>query len=143
MVEDQKLHVHRAVLAVCSPVFEEMFTSEFQWNGEKEHVDRSVFAVRRSPAFENKFTSEFQWNGGKQHLHRAVRAVRSPVCEEMFTSEFQGNGQKEIPIPGKMASEIMELLQIIYLHLHLLIDNAFRRREVNRGKLLPPIKTCG
>ena len=84
MVEDQQFHVHRAVLAVCSPVFEK------------------------------KFTSEFQWNGGKQHLHRAVRTVRSPVFEEMFTSEFQGNGQKEIPIPGKMASEIMELLQIIY-----------------------------
>ena len=115
VVEDQKFHVHRAVLAVCSPVFEEMFTSEFQWNGQKEHVDRSVFAVRRSPVFEKNFTSEFQWwNGGKQHLHRAVRAVRSPVCEEMFTPAFQGNGQKEIPIPGKMASEIMELLQIIY-----------------------------
>ena len=114
VVEDQKFHVHRAVLAVYSPVFEEMFTSEFQWNGEKEHVDRSVFAVRRSPVFEEMFTSEFQWNGGKQHLHRPVRAVRSPVCEEMFTSEIQGNGKKEIPIPGKMASEIMELLQIIY-----------------------------
>ena len=115
VVEDQKFHVHRAVLAVCSPVFEEMFTSEFQWNGQKEHVDRSVFAVRRSPVFEKNFTSEFQWwNGGRQHLHRAVRAVRSPVCEEMFTPTFQGNGQKEIPIPGKMASEIMELLQIIY-----------------------------
>ena len=85
VVEDQKFHVHRAVLAVCSPVFEEMFTSEFQWNGQKEHVDRSVFAVRRSPVF-----------------------------EEMITPAFQGNGQKEIPIPGKMASEIMELLQIIY-----------------------------
>ena len=84
VVEDQKFHVHRAVLAVYSPVFEEMFTSEFQWNG------------------------------GKQHLHRPVRAVRSPVCEEMCTSEFQGKGEKEIPIPGKMASEIMELLQIIY-----------------------------
>lgn len=84
VVEDQKFHVHRAVLAVCSPVFEEMFTSEFQGNG------------------------------AKQHVHRAVRTVRSPVFEGMCTSEFQGNGEKEIPIPGKMASEIMELLQIIY-----------------------------
>ena len=138
VVEDQKFHVHRAVLAVCSPVFEEMFTSEFQWNGQKEHVDRSVFAVRRSPVFEKNFTSEFQWwNGGKQHLHRAVRAVRSPVCEEMFTLAFQGNGQKEIPIPGKMASEIMELLQIIYPSVEELTE------EVNRGKLLPPVTTCG
>ena len=84
VVEDQKFHVHRAVLAVCSPVFEKMFTSEFQVNG------------------------------AKQHVHRAVRAVRSPVYEGMCTSEFQGKGEKEIPIPGKMASEIMELLQIIY-----------------------------
>ena len=30
VVEDKKLHVHRAVLALCSPVFEKMFTSEFQ-----------------------------------------------------------------------------------------------------------------
>ena len=84
VVEDQKFHVHRAVLAVCSPVFEKMFTSEFQGNG------------------------------AKQHVHRAVRAVPFPVYEGMCTSEFQGKGEKEIPIPGKMASEIMELLQIIY-----------------------------
>ena len=84
VVEDQKFHVHRAVLAVCSPVFEKMFTSEFQGNG------------------------------AKQHVHRAVRAVPFPVYEGMCTSEFQGKGEKEIPISGKMASEIMELLQIIY-----------------------------
>ena len=84
VVEDQKFHVHRAVLAVCSPVFEKMFTSEFQGNG------------------------------AKQHVHRAVRAVPFPVYEGMCTSEFQGKGEKEIRIPGKMASEIMELLQIIY-----------------------------
>lgn len=52
--------------------------------------------------------------GQKLHVHRAVLAVCSPVFEKMFTSKFQGNGEKEIPIPGKMASEIMELLQIIY-----------------------------
>ena len=27
VVEDKKLHVHRALLALCSPVFEKMFTS--------------------------------------------------------------------------------------------------------------------
>ena len=52
--------------------------------------------------------------GQKLHVHRAVLAVCSPVFEKMFTSEFQGNGEKEIPIPGKMASEIIELLQVIY-----------------------------
>lgn len=36
VVEDKKLHVHRAVLALCSPVFEKMFTSEFQEKGKNE-----------------------------------------------------------------------------------------------------------
>ena len=36
VVESEKLHVHRAVLALCSPVFEKMFTSEFQDKEEKE-----------------------------------------------------------------------------------------------------------
>ena len=34
VVEGEKFHVHRAVLALCSPVFEKMFTSKFQ---EKEN----------------------------------------------------------------------------------------------------------
>ncbi|CAH3034978.1 unnamed protein product, partial [Porites evermanni] len=233
VVEDQKFHVHRAVLAVCSPVFEEMFTSEFQGNGEKEILISGKMAIEIMellqiiyPSVEEKLTEEnchrllrladeyqmkaivqrcenfivkmmykskkdplvelvfaqtynlqkfkrvcinlatflsleelknhnvydqihFEnikdimegmigrirsaradpWNftqpwkfsdvvlvveGQKLHVHRAVLAVCSPVFEEMFTSEFEGNGEKEIPIPGKMASEIMELLQIIY-----------------------------
>ncbi|XP_073259305.1 BTB and MATH domain-containing protein 45-like [Porites lutea] len=259
VVEDQKFHVHRAVLAVCSPVFEEMFTSEFQGNGEKEILISGKMAIEIMellqiiyPSVEEKLTEEnchrllrladeyqmkaivqrcenfivkmmykskkdplvelvfaqtynlqkfkrvcinlatflsleelknhnvydqihfenikdimegmigrirsaradpwsqtcgtaakavtfpvagvggnqgvFQdftrpWKfsdvvlvveGQKLHVHRAVLAVCSPVFEEMFTSEFEGNGEKEIPIPGKMASEIMELLQIIY-----------------------------
>ena len=36
VVEDKKLHVHRPVLALCSPVFEKMFTSEFQEKGKNE-----------------------------------------------------------------------------------------------------------
>ena len=36
VVEGEKLHVHRAVLALCSPVFETMFTSEFQEKEKKE-----------------------------------------------------------------------------------------------------------
>ena len=36
VVEDERLHVHRAVLAMWSPVFEKMFTSEFQEKDEKE-----------------------------------------------------------------------------------------------------------
>ncbi|CAH3168101.1 unnamed protein product [Porites lobata] len=36
VVEGEKLHVHRAVLTLCSPVFETMFTSEFQEKEKKE-----------------------------------------------------------------------------------------------------------
>ena len=38
VVESERLHVHRAVLALCSPVFEKMFTSEFQDKEEKADI---------------------------------------------------------------------------------------------------------
>ena len=36
LVEEEKFHVHRGVLAVSSPVFEKMFSSEFQEKDKKE-----------------------------------------------------------------------------------------------------------
>ena len=36
VVEEQRLHVHRAVLSMWSPVFEKMFTSEFQEKNKNE-----------------------------------------------------------------------------------------------------------
>ena len=36
VVEEERFHVHRSVLAVASPVFEKMFTSEFQEKDNKE-----------------------------------------------------------------------------------------------------------
>ena len=36
LVEEEKFHVHRAVLALSSPVFEKMFSSEFQEKDKKE-----------------------------------------------------------------------------------------------------------
>ena len=36
VVEEEKFHVHRAVLALSSPVFEKMFWSEFQEKDKKE-----------------------------------------------------------------------------------------------------------
>ena len=36
VVEEQRFHVHRAVLAMWSPVFERMFTSEFQEKDKNE-----------------------------------------------------------------------------------------------------------
>ena len=48
------------------------------------------------------------------HVHRAVLALYSPVFEKMFTSEFQERSKKEVPLPGKKASEIKEMLLLIY-----------------------------
>ena len=48
------------------------------------------------------------------HVHRAMLAFWSPVFEKMFTSEFQEKGKNEVSLPGKKASEIKEMLQLIY-----------------------------
>ena len=48
------------------------------------------------------------------HVHRAMLAFWSPVFEKMFTSEFQEKGKTEVPLPGKKAFEIKELLLQIY-----------------------------
>lgn len=50
----------------------------------------------------------------KFHVHRYTLAMWSPVFEKMFTSEFKERNSCEIPLPGKKASEIKELLLIIY-----------------------------
>ena len=50
----------------------------------------------------------------KFHVHRSTLAMWSPVFEKMFTSEFKEKTLCEISLPGKKASEIMELLLIIY-----------------------------
>ena len=50
----------------------------------------------------------------KFHVHRSTLAMWSPVFEKMFTSEFKEKTLCEIPLPGKKASEIKELLLIIY-----------------------------
>ena len=48
------------------------------------------------------------------HVHRYTLAMWSPVFEKMFTSEFKEKNSCEIPLPGKKASEIRELLLVIY-----------------------------
>ena len=54
----------------------------------------------------------------KFHVHRYTLAMWSPVFEKMFTSEFKEKNSCEIPLPGKKASEIKELLLIIYLNIY-------------------------
>ena len=53
----------------------------------------------------------------KFHVHRYILAMWSPVFEKMFTSEFKEKNSCEIPFPDKKASEIKELLLIIYLNI--------------------------
>ncbi|XP_020606667.1 BTB and MATH domain-containing protein 38-like [Orbicella faveolata] len=48
------------------------------------------------------------------HVHKAMLAFWSPVFEKMFTSEFQEKDKNEVPLPGKKASEIEEMLRQIY-----------------------------
>ena len=48
------------------------------------------------------------------HVHRAVLMVCSPVFEAMLSSEFKEKSAKKIPLPGKDATEIEQMLQGIY-----------------------------
>ncbi|XP_078343018.1 BTB and MATH domain-containing protein 36-like [Oculina patagonica] len=48
------------------------------------------------------------------HVHRSTLAIWSPVFETMFTADFKEKNSDEISLPGKKASEIKELLQIMY-----------------------------
>jgi len=50
----------------------------------------------------------------KFHVHRSTLSIWSPVFETMFTSMFKEKNMYEIPLPGKKASEIKELLLMIY-----------------------------
>ena len=48
------------------------------------------------------------------HVHRAVLILSSPVFEAMLSSNFKERSAKEIPLPGKDASELEQMLQGIY-----------------------------
>ena len=50
----------------------------------------------------------------KFHVHRGVLALSSPVFEKMFSSEFQEKDKNEVTLPDKKASEVEELLLMLY-----------------------------
>ena len=50
----------------------------------------------------------------KFHVHKGTLSMWSPVFEKMFLSEFKEKTVSEIPLPGKKAAEIKEMLLVIY-----------------------------
>jgi len=50
----------------------------------------------------------------KFHVHRGVLALSSPVFEKMFSSEFQEKDKNDVTLPDKKASEVEELLLMLY-----------------------------
>ena len=52
--------------------------------------------------------------GRRFHVHREVLVICSPVFEAMLSSDFKEKNAKEIPLPGKIADEIEQLLEAIY-----------------------------
>ena len=52
--------------------------------------------------------------GRKFHVHRDVLILCSPVFEAMLSSNFKEKSVNEIPLPGKVADEIVQLLEAIY-----------------------------
>ena len=50
----------------------------------------------------------------KFHVHKGTLSMWSPVFEKMFSSEFKEKSACEIQLPGKKASEIREMLLVIY-----------------------------
>ena len=48
------------------------------------------------------------------HVHRSILAFWSPVFEKMFMANFKEKSNDEIPLPGKKASEVEQMLQMMY-----------------------------
>ena len=76
------------------------------------------------------------------HVHRSSLAFWSRVFERMFTSDFKEKNSDEIPLPGKKASEIKELLQIVYPSLEekvITSDNCYFLLDLAREYQISPI----
>ena len=82
----------------------------------------------------------------KFHVHRNFLAVWSPVFEKMFTSEFKEKNNDEIPLPGKKASEIKQLLYMMYPSLEekqVTKENCYFLLELaHEYRIEPIVKKC-
>ena len=52
--------------------------------------------------------------GRRFHAHRNILGLWSPVFSRMFTADFREKTAQQIPLPGKKANDINELLLVIY-----------------------------
>ncbi|CAH3174263.1 unnamed protein product, partial [Porites lobata] len=50
----------------------------------------------------------------KFHVHRLIMSMNSAVFKAMFKSQFKEATANEIPLPGKKANEILDLLKRVY-----------------------------
>ena len=84
-------------------------------------VPKASRAPHSSPQEHGRFSSPWkssdlilQVSEREFHVHRAVLMVCSPVFEAMLSSEFKEKSAQKIPLPGKDATEIEQMLQGIY-----------------------------
>ena len=80
-------------------------------------ADSTSFASSHSPDFSEpwKFSDVvLVVEEQRFHVHRSTLAFWSPVFEKMFITGFKEKDDNEIPLPGKKASEIREMLQMMY-----------------------------
>ena len=52
--------------------------------------------------------------GNRFHVHRSILGIWSPVFSRMFTADFREKTARQVPLPGKKASEMKEMLLVIY-----------------------------
>ena len=62
----------------------------------------------------------------KLHVHRVMLSMASPVFKAMLSGDFKEKAAAEIPLPGKKADEIRDLLRIIYPLQQVDITSMFR-----------------
>jgi len=80
-------------------------------------TDRARFASSHSPDFSEPWKISvvvLVVEDQRFHVHRSTLAFWSPVFEKMFITVFKEKDNDEIPLPGKKASEIKEMLQMMY-----------------------------
>ena len=102
VVEDERLHVHRAVLSIASPVFRKMFTSEFQEKDKKEiplpgksstEIKELLLLIYRSMAVEQITLGKCYFFVKLAHEYQMDAIVKK--CEGVLVDELKSG--KSLP----------------------------------------------